>query len=177
MPVRVKVSKREKDNGFNELVGSLGEMANITLGIHKEQGEQKHPNSKLTVAQLGAAHELGLVSGAPARPWLRAWLDANRDRLKRETFEAFKQVMARKVSRKKAAIDLGYRWTAEIRDWIAKGHVTPPLAQATIDRKGHAIPLLDSLTLVNSIEYRVRLPQKKSVKDPEQRKLLFGGGS
>lgn len=167
-PGTVKIT--DSDPGFRRLAGELGEMGSVVIGVQGEEAAQAHPGGSLTVGQLAAAHELGLVPGAPPRSWLRAFMDANVDRLKAETASELRLVLSGGKTRKQALQDLGYKWTAEIRDRIWRGEVQPALKASTVQRKrGEWRPLLDTGTLMNSITYRVFVPNLKSIKDTAQR--------
>lgn len=168
--VRVRGSTKDKDLGFKRLAAELGELGSVTLGVQGKEAKERHPNAEMSVGELAALHELGL--GVPRRSWLIDWLAANEGRMRKQAAEAFQHVMARRTTRNKALIALGYEWTAQIRQRIVSGQVPPPNAPATIERKGHGIPLLDTNVLHNSITYRVFLRMKKSIRDAAQRGLI-----
>lgn len=170
MPGKVIIS--DTDPGFRRLIGELGEMGSVTLGVQGKDAEEMYDNG-LTVGQNAAMHELGL-GGMKERSWLRAWMDENAPRLYAETKSELVQVLAGNKTRKAALQELGYKWTKEVRARVEAGHVTPPLAQDTIDRKGHAIPLIETTKLVAAITYAVFLPQLKSIRDTAQRVAARG---
>ncbi|MEY4507947.1 MAG: hypothetical protein RLZZ450_69 [Pseudomonadota bacterium] len=170
--LKVKTKVKEKGPGFAKLISELAG-GTITIGVQGEEATMQHPNTDLSVGELAAVHELGL--GVKERSWLRSWFDQNQARIQAETRAALAQVAVRRVSRKQALEELGYRWTDEIRENIQMGRITPPLAQATIDAKGHDIPLLESGVLMNSITFRLFLSQIKSVADPSLRAALRAG--
>jgi len=173
--VRSKVTINDLDKGYRRLVGQLGEMGAVHLGVQGEKALEQHPNSELSVGEVAAIHELGLSGGhRTKRSWLVSWLDANQDRMMAETKAALQAVLRGEKTRKQALIDLGYRWTAELRDNIWDGKIVPALRQSTIDAKGHSIPLLDSTALVNAITYRIFLPALKSIRDVAQRRAARG---
>lgn len=166
-PGTVKIT--DTDPGFKKLAGELGEMGAIVIGVQGTEATAAHP-SGMAIGQLAAAHELGLVPGAPPRSWLRVFMDANADRLKSEAAAELRLVLSGTKTRRQALQDLGYRWTAQVRDRIWRGEVTPRLAAETIQRKrGEWRPLLDTGTLMNSITYRVFVPNLKSIRDTVQR--------
>lgn len=171
--LRTKVTVTDRDLGYKKLVSQLGEMGHVTLGVQGDEAEQIHPTAGIPIGQLAAAHELGLVPGAPARSWLRSWIDSNEARLGAETKAALQEVMAGRKTRNKALQELGYKWTAELRDNIWKGNIKPALSAITIARKGgETRPLLDTYTLMNTITYRLFLPQIRSIRDKAQRMIL-----
>lgn len=165
-----RVRVRDKDNGFKKLVAELGEMGSVTIGVQGKEATERHPSSDLSVGELAAVHELGL--GVPRRSWLVDWIDAHADEMRTQTKAALVEVLARRTTRNKALTALGYNWTKQVRDRVAAGQVPPPLAASTVARKGHSTPLIDTNTLHNAITYRLFLPHKKSIRDPEQRGLI-----
>lgn len=168
--IRTKVTVVDRDLGFKRLVSQLGEMGHVTLGVQGDEAEKIHLKAGIPIGQLAAAHELGLVPGAPMRSWLRSWIDTNEARLGAETKTALQEVLAGRKTRNKALQELGYKWTAELRDNIWKGNIKPGLSATTIMRKGgETRPLLDTYTLMNAISYVVRLPMLKSIRDTIQR--------
>lgn len=168
----IKTTVTEKGPGFSQLISELAGAA-LTIGVQGDEAKAPHSNSERTIGEVAAIHELGL--GVKERSWLRSWFDANQERIQLQTRDALAKVAARKVSRKKAMEDLGYTWVKEIRDNIVSGKIRPALAQATIDLKGHSIPLLESTDMVNAITFRLFLAQIKSVNDPALRDALRKG--
>lgn len=166
-------SIRDNDKGFAELMGSLGEMGTITIGVQGAEANAKHPESSLTLGELAQMHELG-TGGMPERSFIRSWLDKNSRRMVSEMAAAVKEVLARKTSRRKAMIEIGYGWVEEVRENIDHNHVTgPDLAASTVARKGHNTKLLGfTYALRNAITYKLFLPQKKSIRNTEQRAAL-----
>lgn len=169
---RVKTTVTEKGPGFAALIAELAGAA-VTIGVQGKEAEQSHSNSDRTIGELAAIHELGL--GVPERSWLRRWFDVNQTRIQQETREALSRVAARKVSRKKAMEELGYKWVEEIRDDIVSGKIRPALSQSTIDAKGHGIPLYESGDFVNAITFKLFLANVKGIKDASLREAARKG--
>jgi hypothetical protein len=164
---KFKVKVEDTDLGFARVAQMMGEMGAIALGVQGKEAEEQHPNSELKVGQVAAIHELGI--GVPTRSWLRSWIDANQKRMADETAEALRRVM-KGASRKAELIELGKKWTDDVRDQIDKGKIGPALAARTIARKGgETRPLVDSKALMNAITYKLFLPQLKSILDKPQR--------
>lgn len=173
--IRTSVTIKDVDKGFKRLAAELGEMGSVTLGVQGKEAEEMHPKAGISVGQLAATHELGLAPGVPQRSWLRSWIDANESRMAAETRAKLQDVLAGRTTRKKALADLGYKWTAELRDNIWQGRITPALSALRIQRKGgETRPLLDTYTLMNAISYRVFLKQFKSIRDTVQRAAARG---
>lgn len=170
--IKVKTKVVDKDNGFKKLAAELGGMGTLTLGVQGKEAEETHPSGKFTVGQLALMHELGV--GVPERSWLRVWMDENQQRMLAEVRAGYASVMNGTSTRKKVLSELGYKWVAELRKNIADGRIKPPLAPSTVAKKGHAIPLLETGTLANSITYKLFMKQIKSVKDRAERMVLRG---
>lgn len=169
MAVKIK----EKDKGFAKLVASLGEMGHVTIGVQGKEADEKYEDSDVTVGYVAKIHELGL--GVPKRSWLLSHLDANEGRMKREAGALMRAVLARRKTRNQALIEMGFKWTKEIRDQVAEGRVDgPPLAQSTRDKKGHGIKLVETYRFHNAITYKVFLPRFKSIKSRLQRAAARG---
>lgn len=165
----VKVVISEKGPGIAAFAAELAG-AELRIGVQGDEAAAQHPNSDMTVGALAEKHELGL--GVPERSWLRAWFDRNQEKCQAETAAAMQLVMTKKLSRKKAMEQLGYKWVELIRDDIVSGKVTPALAASTIKRKGHGVVLWETGTLTNAITFRLFLAQIKSIKDPKVREVL-----
>ena len=171
---RTRVTVTDTDHGYKRLAATLGELGTITLGVQGKEAEEAHPSPtrwggpQLTVGQVAAIHELGL--GVKRRSWLGTWLDENQARLLAETADKLAQVLRGTTTRNKALQELGYKWTAELRDRIWEGQIRPRLADTTIAIKGGEWrPLLETGTLMNAITYKVFLPNLKSIKNVAQR--------
>jgi hypothetical protein len=172
--IRIRAKIRDEDKGFKKLLGSLGDMGTVTVGVQGKEADEQYDDGT-PVGQVAAAHELELVPGAPKRSWLRDWIDENKERMLKEAQAKFTMVMAGATTRNKALQELGYNWTVEVKKQFDDGTITPPLSAYTIKRKGgETRPLVETFRLRNAITYKIWLPNKKSVKDPAQRRVLFG---
>lgn len=171
MPARIK----DSDPGFAKLAEALGEMGSITIGVQGKQAEQPHPEKpSVTVGQVAAWHEMGVVPGAPARHWLSGWLDKNKQRMVADARRQLQNVLQGHATRNQALIKMGYEWTDSVRRQFVEGKIKPANAATTIKKKGDNRPMLDTAAVANAVTYRVFLPNKKSVKDRDQRRVLFG---
>jgi len=170
VPAKIK----DTDHGFKKLMGELGELGTITIGVQGQEALSMHPEANMTVGELAQRHELGL--GVPQRSFIRAWFDKHEARLRKETAAELEAVLKGTSTRKKSLAALGYKWTEEIREHIDRNEVDgPPLAPATVAKKGHDTKLLGfTYTLRNAVTYKLFLPQKKSIRDVEQRKAARG---
>ena len=160
---RVKVTVTDVDRGFSRRASNLAGLTEIDIGVFGAKAAAPHAESGLTVGEVATMLELGL-GGQVQRSFVRAWMDANEDEMRKEASAAIRLV-AGGYSRKKAATELGTKWADGIREFILAGHVTPPNAAATIERKGHDIPALGLTGAVaEAVDFRLKLPQLNTLK-------------
>lgn len=110
-----------------------------------------YPDGK-PVATVAAINEFGAPrAGIPPRPFFRnmiadkshEWPAAVGDLLRENNYDV------------ERALDLaGFAIAGQLRQSIQQTN-SPPLAQSTIDRKGHSKPLIDSGNLYNSVDHEV----------------------
>lgn len=167
----VKTKVTIKDNGFNRLYEELGGLGCIRMGIQEEDAKRPHSMAKgLTIGDLATMHEYGI--GVPRRSWLNDWMTANTKRMADDALKAMQSIITRKESRKAVLEKIGREWTGDMRDNILRGGVRPGLAMATIKRKGHAIPLLETGDIMNNIKFKLSLTHIKSIKDIKVREAV-----
>ena len=146
---------RDTDKGYRKLVNTLSgnPKTRITVGVHEVAGQEIHPGTTLTVAELATIHEFG-TDTIPERSFLRAWFDENRERCHEAVKRMAQSVMRGERSREDAIEILGQTFVAQIQKRIAKG-IPPPNSPATIAAKGSSTPLIDTGILRTSITYAV----------------------
>lgn len=142
----VKVTNR--DRGMSKVVAGW-RSGTIDVGVWSQT---PHPKAKIPIAELAATHELGL--GLPQRSFLRAWFDTNERFVRLLMRRYWIDVSAGRMTSAQAFEQIGKQIEKAIQAYIAQGKVTPPLAPATIARKGHDVPLLETATLMRHIESR-----------------------
>lgn len=116
-----------------------------TVGIHEADGSQPKVDydrkaSSATLSEIAAAHEFGL--GVPERSFIRAWFDANEQRLRTEVTESMRQ----EVAGDKGAVEKhAHKWANELRDWIVRGEGNLRLLspQTVIEKEHHGLPAPD----------------------------------
>lgn len=147
--------------------------ASVTVGVFGAEGEELHEAqegsqaSGLTCRDLAEIHEFGL-GNAPARSFVRAYFDANRERL-RDMLGVLMRKAIERVIKSGAPIDdsirtsiltkLGVKMQTEMQSRIARG-IEPPLDPRTVARKGSSTPLIDTGQLRSSITFAVDLGGK-----------------
>lgn len=136
-----------KKPGYEKLVSGRPLIGEITVGIHSAEGGGQH--GRFTILDIGTKHEFG-DDRVPARSFIRAWFDAKETKLKK----TIQRVLKKAVEDGKPALGLerlAVLFQADIQKWISGGNVKPPLKQATIDRKGHDVPLIETGILKSAI--------------------------
>ena len=154
------VKKTVRDLGIGKLKADLAELrtTKVTVGWQGPSGQTPHAESSdgTTLERIAAYHEFG-TRRMPARPVIRTTYDRHsvefRDELKRavsalvdrrsELDPAVDRIGLFAVDKLREEMDASKAWAAE-------------LAQATIDAKGHDVPLIDTRQLQNAASYAVR---------------------
>lgn len=157
--------------------------ASVTVGVFGSAGEEPHDakaagvegatGGGLTCRDLAEIHEFGL-GNVPARSFVRAYFDANRERLRDMLGVLMRKAIERAI-KSGAPIDdairtsiltkLGLKMQTEMQARIARG-IDPPLDERTVARKGSSTPLIDTGQLRSSITFVVDLGGKLPAHPP-----------
>lgn len=151
----------DKDRGYDALFRRLAKQNQgrvVDVGVMGRESSKAYQatqdSAPLTVADVASKNEFGL--GVPERSFIRAYVDANRNRIIVDLREMAKRVIDGQIKSFDAGLELiGLKIQREIMERIRSG-IEPPNAQVTIDRKGSSVPLIDTGQLINSITYLVR---------------------
>jgi hypothetical protein len=146
---------KDTDHGYRKRVKAIHETAenplSITVGVHSGEGSATYEDGA-TVLEVAIWNEFG-TSRIPARSFLRAWFDENRDEAK-ELWEALlKQVALGKITREVAIERFGLHCVGQIQERIAS-NIPPPNADSTVKRKGSSVALIDTGQLRSSITFK-----------------------
>ena len=127
------------------------ERLEVRIGVQEnQQYEDGTP-----VAYVAAIHEYGAPKvGIPPRPFLRTTLDQKRKEWTDQMRDGVAAVMHRAVSVEQALEMIGMGAAGDVKKTISTVS-SPPLKQATIARKGHAKPLVETGLLLQSITSKV----------------------
>lgn len=111
----------------------------------------------ITNPQLASVHEYG-TSLVPARPFISPTFHENRGSYMKLLLRGYHDAVI--GNRPDAFIRMlqliGQKMVTDIKTRVTAGpHIPPPLAPATIARKGSSRPLVDSGQLVRAIDYEV----------------------
>lgn len=132
----------------------------VHVGILEGEGRADHGG--LSVAAIGAIHEFGAPkAGIPQRSFLQSTLDERSKDIDVFTQKLVGKIMriekGSRIPRARAVLGrLGAKVTSLVKRKITKGPgIPPPLAPATIARKGSDRPLVDTGLLLASITWKV----------------------
>lgn len=153
-------SKRPKPrlraNG-NDLQRLLRNSA-VTIEVGVFEGAGNH-SSGIRLSELAAIHEFGApAANIPERSFLRSTLrdPEVRNMLRQAGARYASQVRTKAVARREALGKLGAWMVSRVRQSILSGPgIPPPLAPATVVRKGSSRPLVDTGQLISAIGWRL----------------------
>jgi hypothetical protein len=177
----VSVKVTDTDKGAKALLARLLKNGALSVGVLTEQASQPHeakesvdrikdifkgPGATLTIGEIAAIHEFGLGT-APRRSFLAGWVDENQAEIKNVVDKGAKALVSGKLSGPLQFLNqLGAWAVGSIQKRMAQ-NIPPPLAPATIARKGSSVApatiarkgssvaLIDTGQLRSSITYRV----------------------
>lgn len=138
-----KNTVKDIDRGFGALLErSLGQ-AELTVGVHADEGEDTHDEADgLTVLDVATIHEFGL--GVPRRSFIADWADEADVAHKAQLKKMAKAVLDGKVASVDQGLErLGSLYVGEVQKRMASG-IDPPLADSTIKKKGSSVPLIST---------------------------------
>ena len=136
---------------FFEGLDELGSLR-VKVGIQGNEAQQIRSGG-LSMVDLGTIHEFGAPrANVPQRSFLRSTADANRSKYERSMAKSVRKLAnnPRSFNARGELFLLGERVRGDVIKRI-RAHIPPPLAAATIARKGEDVPLIDTGQLINSI--------------------------
>lgn len=158
-----------KDLGIGKLKADVAKLRSqsITIGYQGPSGAAQHPNADASVAQVAAWQEFGTPGSddrqynvtrghIPGRPFVRTGMAKYQGEIAMAIRRAFQLVLnGGKVEDAQNAV--GERAVEAVQQSILDARSwAKPLAQSTIDRKGHDDPLIESGALYDAASYAVR---------------------
>jgi len=167
MAVKPTVEVEDDRRVWDKILRQLGLLRKtvITVGVHANDSKRTDDASNV---QIAAVHEFG-AGKIPERSFLRATVDGDSS-IMRFAQEQADAVVHGEMTAAKAGERIGIVTSDRVKRRI-RGHIAPPLAAATIERKivkgAHggglaskagdpAAPLIDTGQLINSITYEVK---------------------
>lgn len=154
----VKVDVKVRDRGLNKLLEvarSLPGKASVKVGVFAGAGTGGDTREGgLTNVEIAAIHEFGAAeANIPERSFIRATFDRNGPKYRAMIVKLLPRVLAGKLDLDAMLDIVGQQIVADINNYVRGEGVPPPLAQATIDRKGSSRALIDTGRLLASITY------------------------
>jgi hypothetical protein len=128
----------------------------ITLGVHSDDANHTHGSGEgLTIGDIGSFQEFGTQT-VPQRTFIRGWFDERQDFIRATLQTQVTQVIQGKRPLEQALERVALAFEGDCKARIAR-NIPPPLAPATVKRKGSSVALIDSGQLRNSIRGRVKV--------------------
>lgn len=142
--------------GGNKLSAALQKIAGgVARGRVVQAGffeTETYPDGTL-VAMVAAIQDFGAPSrGIPPRPFFRNAVASNKDAWPDELARV---LVAEDYDAERTLSHMGARIAGEIQESIEQTN-SPPLAPATIARKGFDKPLIDTGRMIQSVTYKVK---------------------
>lgn len=155
-----KKGVRVEDKAWLALKARVAEAgkAHVKVGVLSQspQGAATHATGGITVVELAAIHEFGSPAARiPERSFVRRTFAENRTELSSLQARIAGRLVAGALTGFQALSILGSWASTAIKKTITGTHIPPPLAPATVARKGSDRPLVDSGQLLNAITYAV----------------------
>lgn len=147
-----------RDLGARRLLKALASSGELTVGIHEADGAEAKDGDDggdATLIDVAIVHEFGYEEGGiPRRSFIRDWVDESAAEHAEQERKIARAVVAGKLDVEQGLKRLGVLRQAEVQKRISEG-IEPPLAQATIDRKGSSTPLINTGQLRGAISHKV----------------------
>lgn len=126
----------------------------VTVGVHAAEAGSSHGEG-LTVGDIATFHEFGTQT-VPQRSFVRSWYDERQAFIADTLRTQLQAVIAGKRPIEQAAERIALAFEGDVKRRIAQ-NIPPPLAPATIARKGSSVALIDTGQLRNAIRGQVKI--------------------
>lgn len=129
----------------------------ITVGVHSDDANHTHGSGEgLTIGDIASIHEFGApAANIPARSFIRGWFDERQEFIAKTLRTQFQAVVEGKRPVEQAAERVALAFEGDVKQRILE-NIPPPLAPATIKRKGSSLALVDRGQLRAAIRAIVR---------------------
>lgn len=144
--------------GVKETKGAplpLPQSVEITIGVHGDDGAKQHGDEGITVADVATWMEFGTRT-VPQRSFIRGWVDENQTFIRDTLQKQFAAVATGKRTAGVAAERCALAFEGAVKQRISR-NIPPPLAPATIARKGSSVALIDTGQLRNAVRGKVEV--------------------
>ena len=154
LSVNSVVRIKKVDRGLKRIKRSVKDLvgAYSKIGVPKEKNPT-HPDSGLSLSEHTVIHEKGSPERRiPARPFMRQAFDKNLTRSKWLMTRGYNQIIEGAISVQDALKRAGdHQLKAQVKE-INDGQFQP-LAEVTIEKKGHSRKLIDSKFMRNHLSH------------------------
>lgn len=146
------------DKGYKKIIQSIKGLGinGINVGIASD----KINKEGVSIAKYAYHNEVGVETEdgkdwkIPPRPFMRDWVDSNKENIKQTMQSLAQAVSAGKIEAEIAVKRIGQYCQDGIKSYIRRGDFTPN-SPATIKKKKSSKPLIDGGTMRNSIRYEI----------------------
>ena len=168
MKMSIKVT-RKKNIDVKDVENFAKALAkrNVTIGVHRQEGQSINSESGTKVIDYACYNEFGGNEGdnPPPRPFVRVKESRElKSNIKRETRDVMKVIIHEKYKGNKVKhvnYLLGSIGTLYLNEMIDRINNSPSLykgnAPRTIEQKGFDHPLVDTMLLAKSLRYKVNM--------------------
>ncbi len=162
MATKARLYLKSKDTGYTNLMKNISSQTNsYTLVGFPLKGAVAPPtrigsNHKPVetmeqMAMIAAYQEFG-TSNIPSRPFIRNTINNNIDNIRAYSKRLGKKVIEGEMTPREEAEIIGEYICKLIKKEITTGDFAP-LAESTINKKGHDQPLIDRRQMINSVQH------------------------
>lgn len=128
----------------------------ITVGVHSDDADHTHGSGEgLTVGDIATFHEMGTAT-VPQRSFIRGWFDTRQDFISKTLTSRIRAAAKGHLTSEQALEQIALAFEGDVKRRITE-NIPPPLAPATIKRKGSSVALIDTGQLRSSIRGRVKV--------------------
>lgn len=142
----------DRDLGWKEIKKELAKFKKMGVKVGIVEGHNIS-ESGANIAEYADYNEEG-TKDIPSRPFIRSWVDGNREWIYRVAVSAFNSVVSGRRTAEDAMKLIGEFAQSGIKKNISDGGFEPN-KPSTVKRKGSSKPLIDNGTMRNAIRYEV----------------------
>lgn len=148
------MSVRDTDKGYQATLKLLLKPApGLRVGVFGPAADAVHEGTDKTVAEIALFHELGTPT-ISQRPFLTRWLEEHAAEVFKFVQDELNLKRGKKRQNWRQVLEKAGRMAVKgIRENMV--NMSPPLAESTIKRKGHADTLVESGQLREAVTYQV----------------------
>jgi len=161
MPFTPVISVHASTKGFDELMKLVRDLEanppSLRVGVFADKnGGGAVDESGISNVNKAAIHEFGAPeANIPERSFIRSTFVQHRDEYGAMLAKLMPRILAKVVSPEQAMNLIGMKAVADVNKKVRVEGVPPPLAPATIERKGSSRALIDTGSMLQSVTWVV----------------------